>query len=67
MCNILFFKICRQFPRKISPTDIGAFGYIDVISPKERSPEVWHISPETNCIHDTQVRHVLCQWINPTE
>ena len=67
MYNISFFKICRHFPRKISPTDIGAFGYIDVISPKERSPEVWHISPETNCIGDIQVRYVLCQWVNPTE
>jgi len=39
------------FPRKHSSLEIGMFGCIDVNQPKERSPEVWHIPPETPCAH----------------
>jgi len=39
------------FPRKHSSLDIGMFGCIDVNQPMERSPEVWHIRPETPCTY----------------
>jgi hypothetical protein len=31
-------------------TDINIFVYIDVILPKQLSPEVWQILPETKCM-----------------
>ena len=31
--------------RNRSNLDIGVLGYIGILSPKEHSPEVWHIPP----------------------
>jgi hypothetical protein len=41
--NLSYRNLCNR-----SATDIGAFGYIDVILPKNCSPEVWQIPPETS-------------------
>jgi hypothetical protein len=44
--NFSFHYFC-----KLQNSDIGIFGYIDVISPEKRLTEVWYIPPETLCIH----------------
>jgi len=37
--------------------DIDIFGYIDVISTKEHSPEMWQISSEISYIKVMETKH----------
>ena len=39
-----------HYLRNRSTLGIGVLGYIGIVSPKEHSPEVWHIPPGTPCI-----------------
>jgi hypothetical protein len=51
--NLNFFS--RHYLRNRSTSDSGIFSYIDVIQPKERSPEIRYIPPETPCINSRKV------------
>jgi hypothetical protein len=39
-----------QYLRNSSTLDIGVLGYIGIVWPRELSPEVSHIPPESPCI-----------------
>ena len=39
-----------HYLRSRSTLDIGVLGYVDIVWPKEHSPEVWSVPPVTPCI-----------------
>jgi len=41
----------RHYFCKPLTVDTGMFCYIHVNEPEERSPEIWHIPPQTPCIY----------------
>jgi hypothetical protein len=66
-------KFTRHYLRSQSTWDIGIFGYSDVISPKERFPEVCQntlynklqiLSAPTNALSHTCIIHVNTPFIS---